>query len=403
MDNIVKGTPYFTSDRTNVHVFPTLNEDKNIDVVVIGGGITGAIVSYYFTNAGIKNIVIEKNRVGCGSTSITTALLQYELDDNYKDLLQYTTKDKVAKAYKLGLKALDEVKKMSEIMPDFDYISCDSILYTKNSSEYQELFEEYNFRKASGLDVEFHKSNKSIPFDTCCSITSKNGGATIQPYKATNSLLQYVEKKGTEIYESTEVGEIESTGEGVILRTTDGYKVTAKKVVICSGYDIDKIGESLGQTYSTTFNVVTTPINNLDSFLNNNIFRDNEEIYHYLRSTTDNRLIFGGEDIGFNNQIKDDKIISTRYDLLNKKLHDMFPQYDFSIDYKYCGAFASTDDNLGFIGPDRKKDNIYMCLGYGANGVLFAVLGGMFLSEFYKGNFNSDMDLFSVNRFLIKN
>ena len=34
---------------------------------------------------------------------------------------------------------------------------------------------------------------------------------------------------------------------------------------------------------------------------------------------------------------------------------------DIKIEYKYCGAFASTKDNLGFIGKDPNKD-IMVCI-----------------------------------------
>ncbi len=45
-------------------------------------------------------------------------------------------------------------------------------------------------------------------------------------------------------------------------------------------------------------------------------------------------------------------------------------------------TFASTPDNLGFVGPDNKHDNLWHLLGYGANGILFAVLGAMMLTDF---------------------
>ena len=72
---------------------------------------------------------------------------------------------------------------------------------------------------------------------------------------------------------------------------------------------------------------------------------------------------------------------------------------DIEIEYKYCGCFASTADNLGFIGPDSKHKNLWYCLGYGANGILFAILGGMMLSKLYLGEVDKDMRLFKVDRF----
>ena len=72
---------------------------------------------------------------------------------------------------------------------------------------------------------------------------------------------------------------------------------------------------------------------------------------------------------------------------------------DIEVEYKYCGAFDSTNDNLGFVGKDPNSDKLWYGLGYGANGILFAILGGVMLSELYCGNYNEDLELFRVDRF----
>ncbi|MFN0082361.1 MAG: hypothetical protein ACKVOM_07545 [Ferruginibacter sp.] len=59
---------------------PSLQNDIHTDVVVMGGGISGALMSYYFTNAGVDYIVVDGRTLGLGSTCTSTALLQYEID-----------------------------------------------------------------------------------------------------------------------------------------------------------------------------------------------------------------------------------------------------------------------------------------------------------------------------------
>lgn len=72
---------------------------------------------------------------------------------------------------------------------------------------------------------------------------------------------------------------------------------------------------------------------------------------------------------------------------------------NIEIEYKYCGAFASTKDNLGFLGVDPKNKKLWYCLGYGANGILFSILGGMMLSKLYLGEMDENLKLFKVDRF----
>lgn len=69
------------------------------------------------------------------------------------------------------------------------------------------------------------------------------------------------------------------------------------------------------------------------------------------------------------------------------------------VEYKYCGAFTSTQDNLGFLGKDPNNPKQWYSLGYGANGILFAILGGIMLSDLYLGKVHKDLELFRVDRF----
>ena len=77
----VQGTPMFTDINKNKKQYPYLTEDIETDICIIGGGVTGAITSYYLSKENIKCVLLEKRRIAHLSTSVTTSLLQYELDD----------------------------------------------------------------------------------------------------------------------------------------------------------------------------------------------------------------------------------------------------------------------------------------------------------------------------------
>ena len=130
------------------------------------------------------------------------------------------------------------------------------------------------------------------------------------------------------------------------------------------------------------------------------LLRDNKDPYNYYRTTKDNRIIAGGEDVNFIPDINNEDNGKEKYAILEQRLKKMFPFIEnIEEQYKYCGAFASTNDNLGFLGKDLEKPQLWYCLGYGANGILFAILGGVMLSELYCGNYNEDLELFRVDRF----
>src|SRR5437870_1573915 len=61
-------------------VYPTLQGHVEVDVAIVGGGMTGGAIAAVFSAAGIRVGLVEAGRVGRGSTSASTALLLQEPD-----------------------------------------------------------------------------------------------------------------------------------------------------------------------------------------------------------------------------------------------------------------------------------------------------------------------------------
>lgn len=406
MENIklqyVQGSPIFININKDKVQYPYLTKDIDTDVCIIGGGITGAITSYYFSRENINCVLLEKRRIAHLSTSITTSLLQYELDDNLSDLKKYTNLEDVIRSYNLGLIALDEIDKfIKEYGNNCNYKKRDTLLYTAKKDEINAMKIEYDYRKNNNFDVEYiNEENNKFSFDLKAGILSKNGGAEIDPYKFTHEMLKVSQNNGLRVYENTEVIDLKYHKEYIEVITEFGNIVKAKKVIVATGYNTKLFTDRNFATKTTTFNIATKPIKNFNGWYEKVLIRDNSDPYNYLRTTFDNRIIIGGEDVDFIPDIFDENLANKKYDILENRLKSMFSNIkDIEIDYKYCGTFASTLDNLGFIGEDTKHNNLWYNLGYGANGILFAILGGMMLSKLYHGERDKDMKLFKVDRF----
>jgi len=378
-----------------------LTEDIETDVIIVGGGVTGAILGYYFSKRKIKTVVLEKSRIGHGSTSISTSLLQYELDSNAMALKSYTSIANILRSYELGIKALDEIEEfIAENGNTCDFKRVDGLYYTAKDTEAKEIEQEYKLRKENGFPVEFiDKETNPFSFDIKAGLLSKGGGAQLNPYKFTHDLLEVGSTMGLKVYENTEVLDVRYSEKGVTVETVFGHKVKGKLIIVATGYNTLIFSKRVFVNKTTAFNVATKPINNLEDIYKGVVVRDNEVPYHYFRTTSDNRIIIGGEDINFLPDILNEELCTKSYDRLEQRLKNLFPKLNIEIEYRYCGAFASTDDNLGFLGKDPKNERLWYCLGYGANGILFSILGGMMLSNLYLGEVDEDLKLFKVDRF----
>lgn len=274
-------------------------------------------------------------------------------------------------------------------------------MVTEKQVEIRELEEEYNIRKSNGIDVKFLlEDNNPFGFNLKSGVYSKNGGAELDPYLYAHQLLEVGCNNGLRAFENTEVLRVQNLDEGVEVVTNYNNKIKGKIIIVATGYNTSLFTERNFGITTTAFNVATKPVKSFEGWQDQILIRDNNKPYNYFRTTWDNRIIAGGEDISFIPDIFDEKAANEKYSILEQRIKHMFPLIkDIEIEYRYCGAFTSTQDNLGFLGKDPKNSKQWYCLGYGANGILFAILGGIMLSDLYLGKVHKDLELFKIDRF----
>lgn len=397
----VQGNPLFININKIKKQYNYLTEDVETDVIIVGGGVTGSILGYYFSKEGIDTVILEKSRIAHGSTSITTSLLQYELDSNLMALTENVSLDHAINSYKLGVKALDEIEKfIKEYGNKCDYIKRDTLLYTAKKLEIEELYQEYKLRKENGFNVKFiNEDDNPFSFDLKAGVYGIEGGAELDPFKYTHHLLEVACNNGLRVYENTPVIDVKYNKDYVEAITSYNHKVRGKILVLATGFNTKLFTDRNFGVKTYTYNIVTKPLKNIEGWFNNVLIRDNEDTYNYFRTTPDNRIIAGGEDTPFTDNFNP-KIAMEKYDILEQRVKNMFNKIDdIEIEYKYCGTFDSTKDNLGFIGKDPKNDKLWYGLGYGANRILFAILGGMMLPKLYRGEVSDYLKYFNICRF----
>lgn len=397
----VQGSPLFTNINKVKKQYNYLTEDIDTEVIIVGGGVTGSILGYYFSKEGIDSVILEKSRIAHGSTSITTSLLQYELDSNLMSLMESVPAEQVINSYKLGITALKEIENfINENGNGCNYIKRDTLLYTAKDLEKKEIYEEYKIRKENGFNVKFiNEEENPFSFDLKAGLYAIEGGAELDPFKYTHQLLEVATNNGLRVYENTPVIDVKYNEEYVEAITSYNHKVKGKILVLATGYNTELFTDRNFGVKTYTYNIATKPLKDIKGWQNNVLIRDNESRYNYFRTTSDNRIIVGGEDTPFTDNFNP-KIAIEKYNILEQRLKNMFNEInDIKIEYKYCGAFASTKDNLGFIGKDPNKDKLWYALGYGANGILFAILGGLMLPKLYKGEEDEYLKYFKVDRF----
>src|SRR5215471_5319537 len=86
-----------------------LNRDIRRDVVIIGSGLTGMLVANALIGEGVSVAILDKRGTAKGSTSASTALVQYEIDVPLFELIAMRGRQDAVRCYYLCHRAISAI------------------------------------------------------------------------------------------------------------------------------------------------------------------------------------------------------------------------------------------------------------------------------------------------------
>jgi glycine/D-amino acid oxidase-like deaminating enzyme len=400
--DLKSSTPFWLINEGMINAYPSIDKNTICDVVIMGGGITGAIISYHLTGAGIEHLVIDKRHIGMGSTSASTALLQYEIDTPLHELAKKIPLKDAVRSYLRCEYAIDAIAKIAEKVQHTAFEKKASLQFASYKSHVKNLETEYKLRQQhkishiTWLDKKDLKDKFGI--DKHAAILSNSGGS-LDPYQFTHTLLKRAEKAGNRVYGNSEVQKLKHTAKGVKLTTTSGHVISCKKLIIAAGYESQKYISKQVEKSNSTFAIISEPIQTTQEFWHKNcLVWETAKPYLYLRTTADKRIIIGGKDVETGNGKKRDRLMPHKSIQLEQEFKKLFPHIPFKTDFAWSGFFGSTKDGLPYIGKLKERPHTYFALGFGGNGITFSLLAAEIIRDDLQGKKNKDERIFSFDR-----
>lgn len=394
--------PFWLLKNGLITSYPSLKSNKDCDVLIIGGGITGSLIAHQMISDGFKTILIDKRELCNGSTSATTSMLQYEIDVPLFELEELIGKKGAVESYKACSDAIDSLEKLSkQIRSDAGFKRKKSLYFASKKKDVSWLKDEYAARKNAGFDVKWLEADQIVEKfgleNTYGGIVSRQG-ASIDAFKFAHELFKHNVRKGLEIFDKTEMIKVEYH-KGFNLVTVDsGFQIKAKKVIYCIGYESKNLIKENFVDLKSTFAIVSEiddyKFKNMDSTL----VWNTDDPYIYMRTTDDGRLLIGGGDEDFNDAAKRDALLDKKEKEILKNLKKIKPDYHFYTDFVWAGTFGETKDGLPYIGEHKKFKNSYFVLGFGGNGITFSVTGMEMASQFMKNKKHLLSEYFQFGR-----
>ena len=393
------GRPFWLLQGDEFAPYPQLDRDKSCDVAILGGGITGALVSYHLAEAGISTVLVDRRQPGRGSTMASTGLLQYELDTSLCELIKLVGKKNAFRSYQLCVGTFDKFERLlTDIGDRCGFERCPSFYLASEPSQARQLKEEFESRREAGIELEFLSEpdiKRRFGFWRPAALFSRDG-AQVDPYRLNQRLLQRSMQRGIEIFAQTHVIEYFPAANDVRLITEHGPTITCRRVVFATGYETPQFLDQHIVTLKNTYALASLPIHQPIK-TEKCLIWETARPYFYLRWGRDNRAMIGGEDEPFAPPEKRDGLIPAKSAALCRRFRETFG-IEIAPESAWAGVFGETKDGLPYIGPHQQFPLGLFALGYGGNGITFSLIAAQIIRDALLGRSNPDAQLFGFDR-----
>ncbi len=357
----------------NTNEYPKLENDMEIDVLVIGGGIAGLLTAKKLSDNNIKTIVVEKNKIGRGTTANTTAFLTIQHETLYQSL----PREKALQYLNINKAALKEYEELSNKY-NFDYKKVESCLFSKDKEKIKKEFLVLNDLDQDVMLLE------DIPFEKNVLGVALKNQAMINPSKLINCITEDLE-----VYENTEVIRLEANY--AILKNK--CKIKFNNVVIATHYPINNKFNLLFMNLTQRKSYVV--VIKKETFNNTYCSIDEDGMYYRM---IDDYIIVGGNDTDTGNICKEDFEI---------KVCEKFNIQKEEILYSWVGQDCITTDGIPYIGySDLFHKNHIIITGFNLWGFTWAMASSNIVLQMIKKNKICELtkiNRLTLNKNLLKN
>lgn len=395
------GHYYWPTVSPKPNKYPILNTDISCDVLVVGGGMGGAITAFLLTQKNIDTVLVESHQIASGSSLANTGLLQFSNDKTLTSLIHTFGEQEAVHFYQLCRDAIQHLIRLSQDFPEEARLLTRGSLYFASTPEDVDMLrEEHITLQRYGFDASWWEEDQistHFPFKKPAAIYTK-GDAEVNPYAFVHSLIELSAREGARIYEESAISGCKFTQDRVICRCGQS-QITAKHVIFATGYETQQYKREKGAELTSSYVIVTEPLKDFRDWYEQCLIWETARPYYYLRTTRDGRIIAGGLD----ELLPGGKLVEARYLAKSKQLldyvHQMFPRSAaIQAEYRWGAVFGHTHDGLPYIGTHPDYPHCYFLEGYGGNGTVCSTIAAEMITDILSGIERPDMQLFSLTR-----
>lgn len=360
--------------------YEALKENIDVDILIIGGGITGCSTFYQFKDDNRKVALVEKNRIGSGASSRSSAKITFLQEDIYTKLKFIFGRDKAYLYYrgeKEALKIVSELIEKENI--DCDLKKSKSYLYTLDPSNIKKIEREKELLSSFGeKTTSIKKLPNGMRVESCFYV---NDTYIFHPLKFIKEIVKKSVSLNHRVYENTKIIKIEKIGDTFKCYTEKNI-INTKKIVLALHYPYFLLPYLMPlKCYLEKSFLVCSSVKNSYDFNAINIEKPLKSMRYYndylLTVSSSANLAFASNSRKMLDDLEDNTKI-TNYD------------------YVWSNYDLMTLDHLPLIG--FIDDNLIIATGFNTWGNSNGVLASIIIKDLINNKYNIYKELFNPKR-----
>ncbi|CAM3969091.1 FAD-dependent oxidoreductase [Cohnella lubricantis] len=385
------GSLYWPSTWPDSPRYPHLTGTASCDVLIVGGGMSGAVCGLTLARSGLDAALIEQGEIASGSSSSNTGLIQYSNDITLSDLARQIGEKDAVCFYRACKNAVEHMGVVAGSLPrDVEFNRRSSFYFASAPEDAKQLREEYELLDRHNFGAEWWDEDQiaaRFPFRKEAAIVT-HGDAELNPYRFVCTMVEAAAKEGLAVYEHTPMLSIEREDGRFAVRTGEGL-IRANRIVLAVGYTPESAGSKrVLSKLNRSYAIATKPLPDLSGWHERFMLWETARPYLYLRATPDGRIVAGGLDEPQRQPVLTAADLRQRSQRLLAEIVKLFPDLRPELAFEWCATFGESADNLPWIGEDPDRPGIYLLLGYGGNGSVYSTIGAQLIRDLLIGEEN---------------
>lgn len=371
--------------------YPELKNDLEVDIVIIGGGITGVTAATQLIKAGKKVAIVEADKIGGVTTASSTGNLYIAIQPFYQSIFSkfnLDTAKTIAHSRKFAIDYIES--QINEKNINCQFHRRPWYAYT-NHDERISLDKEVELFKKMQIEIDYTKT-LPMPLKFKKAVVMQEQ-ARFNPLQYVLSMAEDLNKQGCYIFENTRVTAIDEKEHCTI--STKNAKITAKKVFIATH---TPIGINATHMFTAPYRSYVVAVTLKDKlYPEGNLWDLDKQSHatctHAISKEHPELLMVAGS----HHKTGQGNDMQQHYKELSTFLHKHFP-ID-KIVYQWSAQHYQSADDVPYIGlASRSVKHTYMATGYFADGLVYGTLAGIIIGDLLAGKKNLLLETYQSNR-----